>query len=253
MEHLPKIKKLFKKENLCIQNVYKAKENYPVIYINPKLYEEIYQEPYDWEKASIAISEKFSVTLNEEISNHQIVGKGYSDKQFDPLGISLNGNLGSGRAYFYDSIFNIKGDKTLLATSPNPLYSNGKHAMTAAIKDSITANILAEDFVIPSFQTLAILDTKEKYDFVDQYLDYDDTIKELSFHLPCCIEIRVYQDKELYRISNCFINGDIFTMDEMKDFCKKIASIEANKFCDRVLYPDIPLFLYSMVDERIVP
>ena len=37
----PHIKELFKDDNLCIQDVYKAKENYNVVYINSKLYEEI--------------------------------------------------------------------------------------------------------------------------------------------------------------------------------------------------------------------
>ena len=50
----------------------------------------------------------FSRTLDEEKSNKQIVGKSYSDKQLDPTGIGLSGNLGSGRAYFYGSCFNIK-------------------------------------------------------------------------------------------------------------------------------------------------
>lgn len=236
MEQIPKIKKLFKEENLCIQNVYKAKENYNVVYINPKLYEEIFEEKYDWEKAKLKISEKFSITLDEQKSNNQLVGKGYCDKQLDPTGMALSGNLGSGRAYFFDSIFNIKGDKTKLATSPNPIYSNGKYALSAAIKETIIANILSEDFVIHTFQTLAILETKERFDFIDQYLDYDNTIKEEKFNLPCCIEIRVNKDKDLYRISNSLINEDTYTISELEDFCEKIAIIEANKFCDRFLH-----------------
>lgn len=236
MEQIPKIKELFKEENLCIQNVYKAKENYNVIYINSKLYEDIFEEKYDWKKASLNISEKFSITLDEQKSNNQLIGKGYSDKQFDPTGMALSGNLGSGRAYFYGSIFNIKGDKTELATSPNSIYSNGKYALSAAIKETIMANILSEDFIIPTFQTLAILETKERFDFIDQYLDYDNTIKEEKFNLPCCIEIRVNKEKELYRISNSLINGDTYTISELEDFCRKIAVIEANKFCDRFLH-----------------
>ena len=236
MEQIPKIKKLFKEENLCVQNVYKAKENYNVVYINPKLYEEIFEEKYDWEKAKSKISEKFSITLDEKKSDNQLVGKGYCDKQLDPTGMALSGNLGSGRAYFFDSIFNIKGDKTKLATSPNSIYSNGKYALSAAIKETIIANVLSEDFIIPTFQTLAILDTKERFNFIDQYLDYDNTIKEEKFDLPCCIEIRINKEKELYRISNSLINGDTYTISELKDFCEKIAIIEANKFCDRFLH-----------------
>ena len=120
----PHIKELFKEDNLCIQDVYKAKENYNVVYINSKLYEEIFNEEYEWKTAKQKISEMFSITLDEKKSNKQLVGKAYSDKQLDPTGMALSGNLGSGRAYFYGSNFNIKGDKTKLATSPKSIYSN---------------------------------------------------------------------------------------------------------------------------------
>jgi hypothetical protein len=113
---IPNVKKYFNDENLAVQDVYKAKENYDVAYINPKLYEELFEEKYDWEKASKHISEYFSITLDKEKSTFELVGRGYADKQEDSTGIALNGNLGSGRAYFYGEVFNIKGDKTTLAT-----------------------------------------------------------------------------------------------------------------------------------------
>ena len=55
----PHIKELFKEDNLCIQNVYKAKENYNVVYINSKLYEAIFNEEYQWKTAKQKISEIF--------------------------------------------------------------------------------------------------------------------------------------------------------------------------------------------------
>ena len=232
----PHIKELFKEDNLCIQDVYKAKENYNVVYINSKLYEEIFNEEYEWKTAKQKISEMFSITLDEKKSNKQLVGKAYSDKQLDPTGMALSGNLGSGRAYFYGSNFNIKGDKTKLATSPKSIYSNGKYALSATIKETVMANILAKDFAIPTFETLAILETKERFDFLDEYMDLDDIIRAETYNLPCSIEIRVNKEKELYRISNSLINKDEYTMEELEDFCKKLAKIEANKFCDRFLH-----------------
>lgn len=232
----PNIKKLFKEENLCIQDVYKAKENYNVVYINSKLYEEIFNEKYEWETAKQKITEKFSITLDKEKSNNQLLGKAYSDKQLDPTGMALSGNLGSGRAYFYGSNFNIKGDKTKLATSPKSIYSNGKYALSAAIKETVIANILSEDFDIHTFETLAILETKERFDFIEEYMDLDDIIRQETYNLPCSIEIRVNKDKELYRISNRLINEDKYTMEELEDLCEKLAKIEANKFCDRFLH-----------------
>lgn len=236
IDEIPHIKQLFKEENLCVQWAYETKERYNVIYINSKLYEEIFKEEYEWEKASQQISEMFSITLDEEKSNKQIVGKAFSDKQLDPTGMALSGNLGSGRAFFYGSKFNIKGDKTKLATSPKSIYSNGKYALSASIKETIISNILADDFAIPTFETLAILETKEKFNFIDEYMDSDDIVRAETYNLPCSIEIRVNKDKELYRISNSLINKDKYEIKEVESFCEKLAKIEANKFCDRFLH-----------------
>lgn len=233
---IPNIKELFNEDNLSMQDVYKAKENYNVVYINSKLYEEIFSEKYEWKTAKEKISTMFSITLDKEKSNKEVIGKAYSDKQLDPTGMALSGNLGSGRAYFYDRNFNIKGDKTKLATSPKSIYSNGKYALSASIKETIIANILAKDFTIPTFETLAILETKERFDFVDEYMDSNDIIKSETYNLPCSIEIRVNKEKELYRISNSLINKDKYTMEELENLCKKLAKIEANKFCDRFLH-----------------
>ena len=212
------------------------KEKYNVIYINSKLYEEIFKEKYEWQTAKQRISDMFSITLDEEKSNKQIAGKAYSDKQLDPTGIALSGNLGSGRAFFYKNCFNIKGDKTKLATAPKNIYSNGKYALSAAIKETVIANILVDDFIIPAFETLAILDKKERFDFEDEYMDADDVIRKEVYNLPCSIEIRVNKEKELYRISNSLINKDKYTINELEYFCEKLAKIEANKFCDRFLH-----------------
>ena len=236
IDEVPNIKENFKIENLCVQCVYQSKEKYNVIYINSKLYAEIFKEKYEWQTAKQRIIDMFSIALDEEKSNKQIAGKAYSDKQLDPTGIALSGNLGSGRAFFYKNCFNIKGDKTKLATAPKDIYNNGKYALSAAIKETVIANILVDDFIIPTFETLAILDKKERFDFEDEYMDADDVIRKEVYNLPCSIEIRVNKEKELYRISNRLINKDKYTINELEDFCEKLAKIEANKFCDRFLH-----------------
>lgn len=236
LNETPNIKKLFKDDNLSVQPVYKTREEYDVLYINEKLYEEIFKEKYEWNRAVEKIKNKFSITLDKENSNNVIVGNAFSDKQFDPTGMALSGNLGSGRAYFYEENFNIKGDKTNLATSPKSIYSNGKYALSAAIKETIIANILAKDFSIKTFETLAILNTKKRFDFIDEYLDSNDVIKQEIYNLPCSIEIRVNKNKELYRISNSLINKDKWNKNDIFDFAEKLAKIEANKFCDRFLH-----------------
>ena len=160
---MEKIKKFLKEKYLSIEEVYEAKEKYNVIYINENLYEEIFKEKYNWESASIKIENMFSVTLDRKNSNGVQIGQGFADMQKDPFGIALSNNLGSGRAFFYGTNFNIKGEKTKLATSPKAIYSNGKYALSAAIKETVISNILAKDFIVSPFESLAILDKKEKY------------------------------------------------------------------------------------------
>lgn len=233
---MEKIKEFLSEKYLSVEEVYEAKEKYNVVFINSKLYEEIFEEEYEWEKASKKIQDMFSITLDKEKSNGNKVGTGYADKQLDPFGIALSGNLGSGRAFFYGSNFNIKGEKTSLATSPKSIYSNGKYALSASIKETIISNILAKDFCFSCFESLAILEKKEKYDFLEEYLDANDNIQEMQFRLPCAIEIRYYKEKELYRISNSIINDDKYSKQDIEALAENIAKIEANKFADRFLH-----------------
>lgn len=233
---MEKIKEFLNEKYLSIEEVYEAREKYNVVYINENLYEEIFNERYDWKIASTKIADMFSITLDKEKSSGNKIGKGFADMQEDPFGIALSNNLGSGRAFFYGSNFNIKGEKTKLATSPKSIYSNGKYALSATIKETVISNILSKDFVIPTFESLAILEKKEKYNFLEEFLDEDDNIRIREFYLPCAIEIRYYKEKELYRISNSIINKDIYTEEKIKKLAEKIGKIEANKFADRFLH-----------------
>ena len=140
--------KYFLEDNFVEQQVYKAKAKFIPIYINAELYEQIFNVKYEEENAFENISKIFSITLNKEKSNNELLENGYADKQEDPMGISLSGNQGSGRAYFYGECFNIKGDKTTLATSPKEVYSNGKFSLAAAIKETIISNILSKELTI---------------------------------------------------------------------------------------------------------
>lgn len=233
---MEKIKEFLNEKYLSREKVYKSKEKYNVVYINESLYEEIFNEKYNWEEASTKITNMFSITLDKEKSSGEKIGEGFADMQEDPFGIALSNNLGSGRAFFYGSNFNIKGEKTKLATSPKSIYSNGKYALSASIKETVISNILAKDFIIPNFESLAILEKKEKYNFLEEYLDEDDNIEVKEFYLPCAIEIRYYKEKELYRISNSIINSDTYTKENLKELAQKIGKIEANKFADRFLH-----------------
>ncbi len=235
MQEKTNLYNLFKEDNLVKQEVYKSKILYEPVYINEELYEELFNEKFS-ENAFNKIKEMFSITLDKNRSNDELIGYAYVDKQSDPLGISLSGNLGSGRSFLYGKCFNIKGDKTKLAVSKNEVYSNGKYALPAAIKEAITSNIISEELPITTFKTLAILDTCETYDFVSQYLDLNDKVKDRIFSLPSVIEIRVNKDKELYRISNSLINNDEYTWKDLNDLTEKLAMIESSKIIKRYLH-----------------
>ena len=231
----PIIKKYLKKDILIEQPIYKSLQRYTPVYINKELYEILFNKPYIEDIAFKEISELFSITLDKNNGASQI-DIGFSDIQKDPMNISLSGNLGSGRAFFYKKNFNIKGDKTSLATSKNEIYSNGKFSLAASIKETIISNIISKDFHIPSFQTLAILDTRTKYDFVAEYLDDNDNIKQEIFNEISVLEIRVNLDKEFYRISNAISNDDILTKEDLYDIADKFALNESDKFINRFLH-----------------
>lgn len=232
----PTIKKYFKEENLIEQPVYESNIEYVPIYINQKLYERIFNKKYSWQEAEDDITKNFSLTLDINESNKaKVRGKAYVDKQYDPLNIALNGNTGSGRAYYYEKYFNIKGDKTLLATSKNKKYSNGKLSLPHAIRECITSNILADDFIYPSFETLAILYKKEQYNFSKKVIQ-DNNIVEFDNELPCALIVRVNTERKFYRFTNAFSNKDNFSKEDLIEMSQKIGILEANKFIDRFLH-----------------
>ena len=88
---------------------YKRDRQYNVIYINPVIYSKIFNKKYNYEEAVKDINEKFCVTLVSNDDKSEL-GQAYIDKQGDPTDIALNGNKGSGRAFYLYENCNIKGE-----------------------------------------------------------------------------------------------------------------------------------------------
>ena len=106
--------------------LYQSKIKYEAKYINTELFKKYFNDSnVNFEHMSKVISNEFSTTIDKKKSNGKIIGYAYIDKQYDPLKISMSGNLGSGRAYYQGDVFNIKGEKTPLAISEREEYSNG--------------------------------------------------------------------------------------------------------------------------------
>jgi hypothetical protein len=203
--------------------IYQELNDYPVIYINKELYKKIFNKEYDFKEASKDIKKMFSVTLKDNGTDS--IGLSYIDKQADPSGISLSNNLGSGRAYYVGSNYNIKGEKTILCTSTNPDYNNGKYPLEAAFQETIISEVLNSLFDVGNFRVLAIIDTKEMFKFPK-------SVNELA----CGRLIRYYENNELYRFSHLFVNNKKLTKKQIIDICKKMGIIEGNKITQRFLH-----------------
>lgn len=203
---------------------YKRKNKVNVIYINPKIYEKIFKKTYTYETAKKDIIDRFSVTLETDY-NDELLEYGYVDKQGDPTDIALNGNKGSGRAFYLYGNCNLKGEKTPFATSPRDDYNNGKYSLDCAIQECIISNILNNLSGFDNFETLAIIDLNEEYLF-----------PHTEEKLPCGLIIRYYEKNELYRFSHRFVNNKKFTKEELYIIAKKIGNLEGNKFIKRFLH-----------------
>lgn len=201
---------------------YKSTKDLNIVYINPVIYKKVFEKEYNYEQAKKDIIEKFSVTLEE---NDQMLGYGYVDKQIDPTDIALNGNKGSGRAFYLYENCNIKGCKTPLATSQRDDYNNGKYSLDCAIQECLISNVLNNINGFNNFQTLAIIDLKEEYFF-----------PHTEKPLPCGLIVRYYENNELYRFSHRFVNNKPFSQEELYLIAEKIGDLEGNKFIKRFIH-----------------
>lgn len=219
----PKCINAMGKDLFVTMPLYKELNDFPVIYVNEKLYEKIFNKKYVFEEAVKDIKDNFSFTLHDNGTSS--IGNCYIDKQKDPTGIAMNENLGSGRAYYVGSNYNIKGEKTILCTSSLNDYNNGKYPLEAAFQETMISEILSNIFDIDTFKVLAIIDKKEKYKFP----------KSMG-PLDCGLIIRYYDNNELYRFSHRFVNNKKFNYEEITSICKKMGIIEGNKIIHRFLH-----------------
>lgn len=206
--------------------LYERKSKYKLLYVNPILFEKYFHTNYSFEKACKYLAGYFSVTINEHYKKNNIqIGDAYVDYQADPTNIALDGNMGSGRAYYIGENFNIKGEKTPLATSQYPIYNNGKLSLESAIHETLISNVLGEEFKISTYQTLAILDPEETYMF-----------PQSDRAMKCGVMIRVYEENELYRFSHRFVNKKPISKSELYHIATNMGIIEGQKYIHRLLH-----------------
>jgi CRP-like cAMP-binding protein len=85
----------------------------------------------------------------------------YSDRQQDATGISLGGNIGSGRAVYYGKRHNVMGvGKTALCTSAIPSHSTGKMELVGSLRRVILSRWI-NHFTKSSIGHLSVMALKE--------------------------------------------------------------------------------------------
>lgn len=189
------------------------------IYINKELFKHLFNLNIDleWEEMAVQISSFFNFTLDKTNSTGKQVGWGYVDKQADPLNLSLAGNQGSGRAYYVGSCFNIKGEKTPLATSTDPNHSNGILSLSAGLWNTLIANSVFDEIETGLSPILAIFNTSD------------------GSSLQAKI-IRVDQDGSLDRMSHLFYKKHKLSPENFATITAAFAQQEAEKFIHRILH-----------------
>lgn len=204
--------------------LYQSKIKYEAQYINTELFKKYFNDSnVNFEHMSKVISNEFSTTIDKKKSNGKIIGYAYIDKQYDPLKISMSGNLGSGRAYYQGDVFNIKGEKTPLAISELEEYSNGVLEFEKSIFETVASNSLYNDTSIKLSPILAILDIKEPC--------------KVSWKKKTCKRakiIRINIDGSLNRITHIFQCKKQLSANEIKNTAKAFGEQEGEKFLQRI-------------------
>lgn len=205
--------------------LYQTKIPYQPLYINDILFSKFFPMSDSLEDQKKLISQLFSVTL-DNATNTQ-VGWAYVDRQADPMNIALNGNIGSGRAFYTGKYFNIKGEKTPFAVSNNDFFSSGVFDLEKALRETLLANSILDDTNINTYNILAILDMGEMC--LLRRSGKDTEVKRVLI-------IRIVEKCNLERITHIFyLNKPLYKQDLMQ-IAVRIGKLEANKFIERILH-----------------
>lgn len=205
--------------------LFRSKKRYIPIYINKVLYEEFFGKVASHKEMTKKIADMFSVTIDPDEARRGQIGWAYTDRQYDPLNIALKDNLGSGRAYYIGKNFNLKGEKTPLATSSDPYFSNGFLEAERGIWEALISNTLDGDMETGVPPILAILDTKE--------LCFVQWRKELVKRVRI---IRIDRKGALDRLTHTFLNKAPLSKKVLLETARCFGRQEGEKFMGRILH-----------------
>jgi hypothetical protein len=197
------------------------------VYINRGLFHRLLSpdEALDFDAMADVINRHFSFTIEQSRSDGTVAGQGYADYQKDPLDLSLSGNLGSGRAYYTGGVFNIKGEKTPLATSSLRKFSDGLLEMERCIWESVISGALQGSFANGLNDVLAVLDMGEKCEVGWR----DHPVQRGKI-------IRIDLSGELDRVTHLFHRPRALAAEEWQDVAQRYGHLEADKFIERIIH-----------------
>lgn len=206
--------------------LYRAKNKISAVYVNHELAIRLFNLDHNTDATSLKhlIEKNFSTTIEPEYSNGETIGTAYIDRQSDPMDISLAGNLGSGRAYYVGKCFNIKGERTKLATSKVKRYANGYLEMERGMWETIIANALQNSIQTGLSPVLAILD-------LDKWCEV-----EWRPHPVRRVKIIRIDEGALDRITHCFLTKKPLSETALIETANQFANLEASKFAERILH-----------------
>lgn len=172
------------------------------------------------------IADNLLVTLDQNRSDGSKAIRVFADRQSDPMNMSLNGNLGSGRAVYLGRCFNLKGiGRTILATSTDPNHSNGHLDLVSALWEAICANVIHTNLKTGSAPVLAVIDTKQKI-----RVPWRDGL------YPGGFIIRVAQNGELDRPTHLFYHNMPVAAEKFKELIGQFGRQDAEKFIEQILH-----------------
>ena len=207
--------------------LYRSTTKITPIYINQHLFKELFPDAshYNAEEMQQFITDLFSTTINKEAFTEEQVGFAYVDKQADPLGLALGGNKGSGRAYYTGPYFNIKGEKTPLATSENESLADGTLKLELGIWSCLISNTLDREKEIKVSPVLALIDLNK-------------TFTPTNGRLPhACIKvIRIDRDGSLDRVTHAFYKKTKLKESDFTEIVNNFSRLSAQKYMHRILH-----------------
>lgn len=206
--------------------LYKAKRICRPVYINRAAYQAIFNpaELPTWDDMAAVLSTLFSTTIEPEHGTGDIVATAYVDRQSDPLDMSLSGNLGSGRAYYAGAAFNIKGERTPLATATKKQFSDGFLEMERALWETLVACGLQGAISTGLNDVLAVID-----------MDDTCTVGWRDAPVKRAKVIRL-DDGCLDRVTHLFHAPRPVDAQSLHSTAACYGRLEADKFCQRIVH-----------------